>query len=110
MVRALLIIFLSTAPLFACEDRDIEKYREAKPCDQEDLTGKSTWIERIEFCDGQALIVTMRSGRKRVLRQYAYLDVPKTTFDAMREAISPGGFYNRDIRGKFSCEIARDQR
>ena len=37
-------------------------------------------------------------------RRYKYFDVPQFLYEALRDAPSRGGFFNRHIRDRFECE------
>ena len=36
-------------------------------------------------------------------RRYKYFDVPQDLYEALSNAPSRGGFYNRHIKGRFEC-------
>lgn len=41
-------------------------------------------------------------------RRYLYLGVPAEIASGFAEARSKGGFFNREIRGRFDCHPLRD--
>lgn len=67
---------------------------------------RSSLIERILFDeDAQELTICFReSGR------YIYSGVPRAIFDALKTAASAGAYFNRCIKGRFSCRPAFPRR
>ena len=58
----------------------------------------STAISEMGYdSDKQALIVRFKSSGKA----YAYVDVPKSEWEAFRNAKSIGSYYNKNIKGKY---------
>jgi len=51
--------------------------------------------------DTKILVLQMTSGRS-----YPYAEVPESIFVGLLTADSPGSFYNRHIRGKFSAPVS----
>ncbi|MBO7670396.1 MAG: KTSC domain-containing protein [Oscillospiraceae bacterium] len=47
---------------------------------------------------GTLMVVFRDSGAK-----YAYGEVPKTVYNELRDAESMGGYYNKNIKGKYDC-------
>ena len=47
-------------------------------------------------CPTETLEVCFKSGRT-----YQYFDVPENIYDSLKTAESPGGYLNREIKGKY---------
>ena len=59
----------------------------------------SSMIDRILFDeDAQELTICFRAGAK-----YVYSGVPRAIYDALKSAASAGAYFNRFIKGRFSC-------
>ena len=43
-------------------------------------------------------------------RPYKYFDVPQDLYEALSNAPSRGGFYNRHIKGRFECAFVEPPR
>ncbi|MGN6690993.1 MAG: KTSC domain-containing protein [Sphingopyxis sp.] len=66
----------------------------------------STLIDRAGF-DDEAQILCLRFIDTGC---YFYFDVPRTVFEALCTATSPGQFFNKHIKGRFRFERDPDQR
>jgi KTSC domain-containing protein len=66
----------------------------------------SSLISRIAYDEEErTLDVRFRSGSR-----YVYYDVPRSEFDALRCAPSPGRYYNTCIKGRYRCAFDPDRR
>lgn len=63
-------------------------------------------IDRIRFDEetGELTICFKASGR------YVYSGVPRAIYDALKSAVSAGGYFNRCIKGRFTCRPDPDQK
>jgi hypothetical protein len=60
---------------------------------------RSSLLQRVTFDeDTGELTITLPRDRR-----YAYLAVPQALYQELCRAASPGGFYNRFIKGQFDC-------
>ena len=63
-------------------------------------TPNSTCFSAIGWGSGTGtLVVTFRDSGA----SYAYDEVPRKVWDALRSADSMGGYYNREIKGQYDC-------
>lgn len=60
---------------------------------------RSSLLERVTFDEDDGVLTIALAGR----RSYAYSGVPRAVYDSLCRADSPGGFYNRHIKGQFAC-------
>ena len=66
----------------------------------------SSLISRICYVEEERMLrIRFRDGRL-----YCYFDVPAGAYDALRDAPSAGGHYNREIKGRYRCSYDPERR
>lgn len=67
---------------------------------------QSSMISRIAYDDdAQLLSIWFRDSAR-----YCYFDVPRSVYDALRTAPSPGRTFNDLVKGRFRCSFDPERR
>ena len=67
---------------------------------EEENLQRSSWMKKANYysCDG---LVGYFSYETKTGKDYIYRNVPKEVWQGFKNADSPGGYYNQNIKGRF---------
>lgn len=119
MNKILIITFISIFLLWSCRQKNCAhlsnnflSYEEAKEKIKstdfkikEDITLNSSWLKGADFysCDGNIGYLIIQTETK----DYLHAQVPKTLWEEFKYANSPGEFYNKKIKNKFTYNLTK---